>query len=115
MEEEMKGKMNPLISMAIMKVKKDKEMSFEDEGLRASVEQMHGAIKEMPYMHDSPSEIDRNDDEGDESYELRKKAKALREEADKKQREVFIDSFIEGLCSFIELKYGLSPNKKDEY
>ena len=105
----------PLISMAITKVKRDKEMSFEDEGLRASVEQMFQAMKDMPYMNDMPVDVERNEDEGDESFELRKKSRELREEADKKQREVYIDAFIEGLCSFIELKYGLDPENKDEY
>lgn len=123
MDEKMKKRLEPILSMSLMKLKDDKsdssdmskEKSFEDEGVKAAVEQMMFAIKEMPYMGGLNSVTDEKigDNESPEAFQLRKKAKALRDEADRKQKEAYLDAFAEGLCSFIELKFDLSP--KEEY
>lgn len=87
MVEDMK-KMKPLLSMAIKKVKIEKpdKMSFEDEGLRASAEEMMDALKGYHMA-------------GDEDQDV---------------KDVKVDRFIDGLCSFLEMKYGLEPKEEEK-
>jgi len=112
----------PLVARAILKASKDdssKKMSFKDEGIRESAEQMIQALKDMPYNpcydDEAGSNMEKRDDENDELFELRKKSRLLEREMDAKKREAYVDAFIEGLCSFLEIKYGLEPEDKDEY
>ena len=78
--------------MTILKASKDdssKKMSFKDEGIRESAEQMIQALNNIPYTpcyDEAGSNMKKRDDENDELFELRKKSRLLEREMDIKKR-----------------------------
>ena len=115
------NKMKPIVSMAIMKIKSKKdspmdEPSFEKEGLRAAAEQMIKAIREVDYMgeglNNEPRKI--REDESPKEYALRIKADELQKQAREEKKIMYLDSFIEAFCDFLEMKYELNEEKEDE-
>jgi len=89
---------------------------MKNSDIRESVEQMFAAMRETRYI-DMPfcdDKIEKREGENEELFELRKQSRELEKELEEKKRNACLDSFIEGLCSFIEMKYGMEP-KDDKY
>jgi len=114
MDEKLKKLIKPIFSLSIAKVEKNKNMdeemdspiSYKDEALKASAEQMMEALS--GYFP-----VKQLESEDSSKSELELQEKKIRDEADMKVRDSKLEMFIDGLCSFLE-NYDMPDEKENE-